>query len=98
MDEMRRVAYGLITGGVIFFLLTFTFVRTLPDSFDATRIFHGFVLLVSGMVTLGAVVVLCILLFQRSTELDDLREPLAGLLVWAITWLLHVLILRPVRA
>ena len=101
MDEMRRVAYGLITGGAIFFLLTFTFIRTLPDSVgavDATRIFHGFVLLVSGMVTLGAVVVLCILLFQKSTEFDDLREPLAWLLVWAITWLLHVLILRPARA
>jgi len=101
MDEMRRVAYGLIVGGAVFFLITFTFIRTLPDAvgaIDASRIFHGFVLLLSGLVTLGALVVLCILMFQKSAEFKDLRDPLAWLLVWSITWLVHVLILRPSRA
>ena len=72
-------------------------VRSLGDAvgaLDAARVFHGFVLLVSGLATFGALIVLCILMFQKSAEFDDLREPLAWLIVWAITWLAHVVILR----
>ena len=97
MDEMRRVAYGVIVGSAAFLLLTSTLVRSLGDAvgaLDAARVFHGFVLLVSGLATFGALIVLCILMFQKSAEFDDLREPLAWLIVWAITWLAHVVILR----
>lgn len=97
MDDMRRVAYGLIVGGAVFFLVTFTLVRTLGDAVgatDAARVFHGFVLLLSGLATLAVVVVLCILLFGRDVEMSDLREPLAWLIVWSITWVIHVAILR----
>lgn len=97
MDDMRRIAYGLIVGGAVFFLVTFTLVRTLGDAVgavDAARVFHGFVLLLSGLATLAALIVLCVLLFQRNAEMDDLREPLAYLIVWSITWVVHVMILR----
>ena len=97
MDEMRRVAYGLIVGGAVFLLVTFSLVRSLGDAVgavDAARVFHGFVLLVSGLLTFAAVVVVCIILFQRKAEFDDVREPLAWLIVWTLTWLVHVGILR----
>jgi hypothetical protein len=97
MDEMRRVAHGVIVGSAAFFLVTFTLVRSLGDAVgavDAARVFHGFVLLISGLVTFTALTVLCVLMFQKSAEMDDLREPLAWLIVWASTWLAHVVILR----
>ena len=86
MDEMRRVAYGLIVGGAVFFLVTWTLVRSLGDAVGA------------GLLTVAAVVLVCILLFQRHAEFDDVREPLAWLIAWALTWLAHVGILRSVTA
>ena len=97
MDEMRRVAYGVLVGGAVFFLVTFTLVRSLGDAVgavDAARVFHGFVLLVSGLVTFGALILLGILMFRKSGDFDDLREPLAWLIVWTLAWLAHVAILR----
>jgi hypothetical protein len=98
VDRMRRSAYGLLLGGALFFAVNAMVVLRLPAARadDATtRVFRGFVLIMSGLVTLVALLILCVKLFEKGSNIDDLREPLVWTGVWMICYLAHLGILRP---
>ena len=98
MDSMQRISFGLLLGGALFFAVNGMVVLRLPAApadDAATRIFRGFVLIFSGLVTFVALLILCVKLFEKGSNIDDLREPLVWAGVWMICYLAHLAILRP---
>jgi hypothetical protein len=91
MEDMRRVAGGLLLGGAVGYALPLAFLRmgAIGRSEAVHRLFDGFVLMVSGVMTLGAVTVTGVVLFLRKTDFDDLRAPLVWAAVWLCSFLLH---------
>ena len=86
-----------MVAGVLFWVVNFSLIRRLGDAVganDATRVFAGYVMLIAGIATFVALGVLSVIAFQEDTDFGDLRGPIAWVMVWASTWLVHVLILR----
>jgi len=97
MENMRRVAAGLMVGGLVFHLLQWAFISQLSSaakSVQVRRVFRGFVLVVSGLVSMGTVILLCVLMFDEHTHFEDFKPLLAWVGVWTILHLGHLQLLR----
>jgi hypothetical protein len=97
MEELRRVAGGMLVGGVLIWgmqLAILARARFSTSGADARRVFHGFVMIIAGLASVGTIMALCIQLFQEDTEFDDLRELIVWAGVWTGTYLVQVALLR----
>jgi hypothetical protein len=58
------------------------------------RLFLGWRLAIHSIVTVAAFTMLVVLLCQANVNENSLRVPIAALLVWVPSWLVHVILLR----
>lgn len=91
-SELVRTALGLMMGAGVFFGLNYGVGRALSFRIDHTpvqRIFNGFLLVTTGLVTLGAMLVVAVLTVKEGSEGRSIAEP--GM--WVVVWLCAFLFL-----
>jgi hypothetical protein len=94
-----RTGLGLLASGIptavthLVLILGMTNDRRYPDT---RRIFVGWRLAIHSLVVLTAYTAMMLILFlkDRSVDLSDIQLPLALLIVWLPSWLIHLILLR----
>ncbi|MHC4958724.1 MAG: hypothetical protein ACYTGN_10140 [Planctomycetota bacterium] len=90
-EELERLSWGLLVSGMSVTVLNVVLMRTLgplSDPREVVRVFLGFLMVMTGMVAIGATALLCITMFQAvgdSEELATVRsDDLRAYGVWAL--------------
>jgi hypothetical protein len=95
-----RIGLGLLASGIptavahLILILGMTNDRRYPD---ARRIFVGWRLAIHSLVVLVAYTALMLVLFLKDRgdiDLSDIQLPLALLVIWLPSWLVHLILLR----
>ncbi len=94
-----RTGLGLLASGIptavthLVLILGMTNDRRYPDT---RRIFVGWRLAIHSLVVLTAYTAMMLILFlkDRSVDLSDIQLPLALMIVWLPSWLIHLILLR----
>ena len=91
--EMTRVSWGLLSGALAFAVLNIVLVRSigpLRDPMDVVRVFVGFVMVVTGMIAMGALILMTIEMF-REAEGDRAIEARSDAIRMYGSWTLYFL-------
>jgi hypothetical protein len=66
-EELRRLSWGLLVSGLAVTVMNVVLMRTvgpLSEPREVVRVFLGFLMVITGMVAIGATAMLCITMFQ----------------------------------
>ena len=96
-NEAQRNGTALMVSGFVIglFHLTSIIAFTNDRRFPATRrVFVGWRLAIHSLVVLAAFTVMMVQIFSVNVKWDSLKVPFGILLVWAPSWLIHLLLLN----
>jgi hypothetical protein len=95
-DDQRRGS-ALLVAGVAVSLLHLVLILVSTNDLrrpGVRRVFIGYRLAAHGLVNLGAFTLLLWLLFSRDVRWTALCPPLAALIIWGPSWIVHLVLLR----
>ena len=95
--EAQRGGFAMMVSGFaiglfhLVMILGFTNDRRFPAT---KRVFLGWRLAIHSMVVLIAFTTLVVIVFRKDVTWKDIRDVFAVLLVWAPSWLIHLMLMR----
>ncbi|MHC4225562.1 MAG: hypothetical protein ACYSX0_19565 [Planctomycetota bacterium] len=70
-EELTRLSWGMFVGSLVFLLINLVLIQRVyptPAHDDARRVFAGFLMIVTGMVSLGVLIMFGVTLFEKVDE------------------------------
>lgn len=92
-QELTRLSWGLLVGGLVFSAINVILrakLGVLTDSADVGRIFVGFVMVLTGMIAMGALISLFVTIFREATNDAELEKRTDAIRMFA-SWTIYFL-------